>query len=156
MFRGKAGTVVVKRRQKLHLLYRRDLQGGLQPVRGTAGGDVCQYGFVAVSNSLKIVPDDGGTELPVYLFEIPVDGGAHGGVQILVLIPCRKRIRGPVPCHGRIRRRDHAFLQCKQRVIDLVGGVRGRPRKGVFHVINVPVVVFEVVEDEAAFITVEV
>ena len=32
MFRGKAGTVVVKRRQKLHLLYRRDLQGGLQPV----------------------------------------------------------------------------------------------------------------------------
>ena len=60
IFRGKAGTIVVKRRQQLHLLYRRDLQGGLQPVRGTAGGDVCRYGFVAVSDPVKIVPDDGG------------------------------------------------------------------------------------------------
>ena len=56
----KAGTIVVKRRQQLHLFYRRDLQGGLQPVRGTAGGDVCRYGFVAVSDPVKIVPDEAG------------------------------------------------------------------------------------------------
>lgn len=151
VFPGKGKAVMVQGGQECDLFHRGDFQCGLHPV----GGKVRICVFISISDLSHIVFDGGGTQLSVVILKIPVDGGAHGRVQILAGVPLLKRVGSAVPRHKRVLRRDDTLLQCKQGVVYFVGGIWGHSGDGAVHIVDNPCVSLQIIQYKTSLKAVE-